>query len=102
MLDVNVHLPRGHDAAAKLQRKYRSWDSASNKCVYVLLDAGIPSLTSDACDLRTFASALFYVGKGVEKRPFEHLEQARDFLLKEQSARVGASDKSSFSQKCAS
>lgn len=93
--DINVHLPRGQDASAKLQRGYPSWNTTSKdkwRLVYVLLDAGTPGLTA-TCDFRTFARSLFYVGKGVEKRPFEHLEQAKDLLLKGHPARVSASQK---------
>lgn len=59
------------------------------RLVYMLLDAGIPGLSRN-CDLRTFGRALFYVGKGKLERPFRHLEEARNYLLKPGTIGVGA------------
>lgn len=58
------------------------------RIVYLLLDAGVLG-PSGYCDLRTFVRALFYVGKGTPSRPFKHLEDARDYLLKPCTTGVG-------------
>ncbi|KAH7716907.1 hypothetical protein AAVH_15684 [Aphelenchoides avenae] len=87
--DITKKFPQGQKADEELQACYQTMQTlcmnpANNiewRLVYMLLDAGSPGLTAD-CDLRTFVRALFYVGKGTEERPFDHLKEAKDHLLK--------------------
>ncbi|KAH7718005.1 hypothetical protein AAVH_14516, partial [Aphelenchoides avenae] len=54
----------------------------------MLLDAGILRPTAAISHLRPleiFGQAAFYIGKGTVERPFKHLEEARDYLLKPSS-----------------
>ncbi|KAH7711014.1 chromobox protein 1 [Aphelenchoides avenae] len=58
-----------------------AYKSTELRIVYMLLNAGTPGLTRK-CGLHAFGRALFYVGKGTPNRPFKHLEEARNYLLK--------------------
>lgn len=67
-----------------------AYKSTELRIVYMLLNAGTPGLTRK-CGLHAFGRALFYVGKGTPNRPFKHLEEARNYLLKPGTIGVGNS-----------
>lgn len=93
---VNTYFERGQKVSDWLQNTYRSsqriaLNRGNWRLVYLLLDAGSPGLHA-GCDLLAFGRAVFYIGKGLMWRPFDHLEEAKNYLLKPNSPEVGASD----------
>lgn len=98
--DIKKNFERGQKVADWLQNTYRSSQRlALNlknwRLVYLLLDAGSPGLHC-GCDLLAFGRAVFYIGKGLVSRPFDHFKEAKDCLLKPNSPEVGFSDSRFF------
>lgn len=94
--NVKKHFTRGPKVADWLQVTYRSRQRLAKwqgdwRLVYLLLDASSPGL-HPGCDLLAFGRAVFYVGKGLASRPFDHFKEAKAYLLSPYSAEVGASD----------
>lgn len=98
-------LPRGEKATRMLQECYLQeqtacLESGDWRLVYAYIDAGTPGLLlDDGADdaaaalaakkftVRKFCPALFYFGKGTVKRAFQHLEEAKEYLLKASSGK---------------
>lgn len=93
-----MRFPGGQRADKALQASYESSEVRDKskqtkklpewRLVYMLLDAGVLCPTAANSKLGPFVvfeQAAFYVGKGTVERPFKHLEEARDYLLKPDS-----------------
>ncbi|KAH7708942.1 LEM domain protein family member (lem-3)-like protein, partial [Aphelenchoides avenae] len=88
--NVKKHFTRGPKVADWLQVTYRSRQRLAKwqgdwRLVYLLLDASSPGL-HPGCDLLAFGRAVFYVGKGLASRPFDHFKEAKAYLLSPYSA----------------
>ncbi|KAH7707349.1 CRE-CBP-1 protein [Aphelenchoides avenae] len=103
--DINRRFARGQRAEKALQASYQSSQARVKfkqtkklpewRLVYMLLDAGVLCPTAANANLRPFVvfeQAVFYIGKGTVERPFKHLEEARDYLLKADSQQKQLSD----------